>query len=215
MDLADIHETAAAILRAAGYDEDEAPGARAVAIGALGPGSVLRVPCLRRPAALEYVGGRPVILLRSRLSAEHANFLIAHELAEWWLTCEGDQGERIEEAADAIAAALVAPRLAFARAVREHGHDYPTLAALFCATESLIVLRIGEVTGEPIALVAPHRVRARGEAYEWPTEPELRRVAKTDRPPPPGLARCRLTDDARRVALHGFGASWPVVPRPA
>lgn len=198
MDLADVHATAAAILRAAGYDEWDAPGAPALAKRLVGLDRVVRDG--GRAAAVS-LHGLPLIQLPRRGTPAERNFAIAHELAEWWLRRDGYEGERIEEVADAVAAALVAPRLAFAAAVREHGHDYPALAELFCATESLVALRVGEVIGNPIALVAPLRVRARGEPYEWPPEPELRRVANAN-PLPSGIVRARLRDDARRVVLR-------------
>src|SRR5690606_20448216 len=154
----DVHGAAAAILRAAGYDEDDVPGSIAIARALLGP------DCIARGGAASIVSlsGRTRIRIPRRHSPAEINFLVAHEVAEWWLRREGYDGEDVEDVANAIAASLVAPRRAFAAAVLEHGHDYPTLAELFCATESLVVLRIGEVTGEPIVLVAPHRVRARG-----------------------------------------------------
>src|SRR5690606_13947336 len=97
MDLADVHGAAGAILRAAGHDEWDAAGAVALARRLVGPGGVIRVPGLRRPAMLEEARDAPVILLRARLAPADANFLVAHELAEWWLTREGCRGDRIEE----------------------------------------------------------------------------------------------------------------------
>lgn len=196
MDLADVHGTAAAILRAAGYDEDDVPGSIAIARALLGTDCIVRGA---GAAAAVSLAGRPRIRLPRRRSPVEINFLVAHELAEHWLRREAYQSEHIEDVANAIAASLVAPRCAFARAVREHGHDYPMLAALFCATESLVVLRIGEVTGEPIALVAPHRVRTRGQlSFQWGSEQDVRELARSQRP---GLRKTRLRDDPRRVAV--------------
>src|SRR5690606_40673448 len=164
MDLADVHGAAAAILRAAGYDEDDVPGSIAIARTLLGP------DCIARGGAASTVslGGRHRIVIPRRCSPAEINFLVAHEAAEWWLRREGYDGEDVEDVANAIAASLVAPRRAFAAAVQQHGHDYPALAELFCATESCVALRLVEVMADLVALVAPDRDRTRGRHSESP-----------------------------------------------
>lgn len=183
------------MLRAAGFDEDEAPGAVAIARALLGPDCIVR----GSRASMVSLHGQQRIRLPRRRSPAEMNFLVGHELAEWWLKREGYVSEWIEDVANALAASLVAPRRAFLRAYREHGHDYTTLASLFCSSESLVVLRIGEVTGEPVLLVAPHRARARGEAFGWPSQ--LRGASRF-----PGLAKCRLSDDDRRLVVRRSGS---------
>jgi len=200
-----VHGAAAAILRAAGHDEGDVPLVRALAEALLGPGAVVRVPghALRVPASIAIVQGRPRIYLRAGSDPVRERFLIAHELAEWALERDGYREPDIEDAADAIGAALVAPRRAFAAALRDLGERYDALAATFLATESLVALRVGETQHEPRALVTPQRVRARGpESWAWPDEHEIRRAARTGRP---GLRRTKLTDDPRRVVLRAVG----------
>lgn len=62
-----------------------------------------------------------------------------------------------------------------------------------------MALRIGEVTGEPIALVSRKAVRVRGDEWGWPSEEEIRRLSRGDLPPE--LRAVRLTDDPKRVFL--------------
>ncbi len=200
-----MHGVAASLLERAGYSDADAPGARRVAESVLGPGCVYRMPTsvARAPAWLAIVHGQARIYVRTGLAPEHRNFLIGHELAEWALARDGYRGDDIEEAADAIAACLVAPRAAFRAALREIGERYDELADAFVCTESLAALRVGETTGEPMALVTPRSVRVRGDGeWVWPAEDEMRRVARRGHP---GLRRARLRDDPRRVVLRAVG----------
>lgn len=172
----------------------------------LGAQAVLAVHAQALPgdAALARVGDEWRIYYRRALSWERREFAIAHELAEWHLRHEDYREPDVEQVADRLAAALVAPRERFARLLRED-RRFPVVARQLRATESLCVLRAGEVTGEPLALVA-ERVRVRGEPWGWPeTEEEIRRLVVLPRAPR-GLARARLRDDPRRVVLRGVAA---------
>lgn len=201
IDAAEIEGIAGQLLHAAGYDATDTPSAKRLAERLLGAGCIVRTPpgFMRAPAAHGIVAGRPVIHLRGRLDAEAERFLILHEVAEWNFRREGYRGEDIEDACDAIAAALVAPRRAFASVLRDVGPNYSALADAFVATESLCALRVGEVTGEPLALVTPARVRVRGQfEFNWGTEADVRALARSRRP---GLRKTKLRDDPRRVVL--------------
>lgn len=161
---------------------------------------VRRGPCLAAggDAALIRLGGQPIIFVRRRLGPERFDFALAHEIAEWHLArlsyCEPD----VEDVADALAAALVVPRDAYRAALRERGVAFGELARDFRATESCVALRLGEVTGRPLLLLAP-RVRARGASFVWPSTAELRRIARTRRAE--GLEVWGLGDDRRRIVL--------------
>jgi hypothetical protein len=74
------------------------------------------------------------------------------------------------------------------------GSSIADLAAQFEATESLVALRVGEATGEPIALVA-RSVRVRGEPWEWRPEPALRRALRGDAPK--GLVKVPMSERGR------------------
>ena len=125
MDLADVHGIADDLLVRAGFDLTDAPGARRIAEALHGPGCIFRLPrsLARAVAWSAVVQGRPRIYLATGLAPEERNHLIGHETAELELRRLGYDGADIEDAADAIGAALVAPRRAFAAVVRDVGAD--------------------------------------------------------------------------------------------
>jgi hypothetical protein len=149
-------------------------------------------------AALARVDGETRIYLRTGLSQTRLRFAVAHELAHWALDI-GSASLDGEQLCDALAAALVAPRPAFHGALRDVGERYPVLADRFGTSESCIVLRWGEVTGTPTALVTPSSVRVRGGAFDWPDEDGIRALAMAPRGA--GIRRAVLGDDQQRVAL--------------
>jgi len=150
----------------------------------------------RGDAVLARVGSVWRVYLRPRLPPERARFALAHELAEWWLRRTGYAGERVEDVANHLGAALVAPRSRVVRLVRARP-TFAELASELEATESLAALRVGEVTGEPLALVSPALVRVRGEPWAWPPEDELRRARRGD--VPRGLVKVSLEERGRVV----------------
>lgn len=137
--------------------------------------------------------------LRAGLPMTTARHVCGHEIGHIELGELGCRDEDIEAACDFFGAALMARRHVFANAVSGREREFHQLAIDFGATETLVALRVGEVTGIPVAVVAPHAVRARGRA-EWPDEQRVRELARRGAP---GLSRVRLTDDRRRVALIG------------
>lgn len=121
---------------------------------------------------------------------------MAHELGHFGLQALGYANT--EDNANGVAAALLMPVASFRARMREVGPDPRQLALPFRVTESAAVLRYGELSGQPLVLVTPQRVRVRGpEEWVWPSEERLRRGRV------PGLAKVRLRDDWRRVALVG------------
>lgn len=196
----DIEGIAGELLRCAGADESAPAKPVALVQALLGAGSLFSVHARSLPGdgSLAIVNGQPRIYIRTGLTHERKRWAICHELAEWWLWREGVRDSRIENVADGIAAGLLAPRRAFLAALRD-GSGSPELAQRFGTTESCAVLRLGEVTGHPLALVAPNRVRVRGDEFVWGDEDQVRRLAKCSSP---GFARSRLTDDRRRIALR-------------
>lgn len=194
---ADIEGTANALLLRAGLQPDEAPAPLRLAEALLGPGAVRLVHAGALPgvAALARWGGRWRVALRSTAPRQAQGFAVLHEIGHWALGADAP-----EAACDALAAALLLPRRAYLAAAREHGADWPALAARFGCSESAVALRWGEVVGEPLALVAPVRVRVRGEPWGWPpAEEQIRELARAPRP---GLASARLSDDRRRVVVR-------------
>lgn len=201
MTLEDIEGEAGVLYRSTGFELDEPAPMLELARRALGRGCVLQVHARAIPgdACLATVGGERRLYLRRGLSPERARWAIAHELGHWALGVDSSSREN-EDNCDALAAALVAPRAAFRAALRECGDRYHKLAVWFQTTESCAALRLGEVTGDPLALIAPARVRVRGSEFVWPGEAELRQLAA--KPRVPGVRKARLRDDQRRVAMR-------------
>lgn len=197
---ADLEGDAEWIYRRAGVDPGTPAPALWLASQLLGAGCVTALATLSNPggACLAQVNGQVRIYYRERLPPERRSFAVAHELAHW---CLGERaGAETESACDFLAAALIAPRRAFLKVVAKHGPRFTRLAKAFATTESLVALRYGETTLEPLVLVAPLTVRVRGAAYSWPSEPALREMAAV---PKPGLRKAVLRDEPRRVALRG------------
>jgi hypothetical protein len=178
----------------------ERPGVVRLARALLGPDAVQRGPRpVASPAALFRVGDAWRILIARSLPRAYALFAVGHELGHWLLRRHGVQVDDEERAADYLGGALLAPRRAFIAARRAVGDDLAELAEAFSTTETGAALRLGEVIEQPLAVVAPQRVRVRGpESWVWPDESTLRRWARR---PAPGLRKVRLTDDPRRVVL--------------
>ena len=185
---------ATTIRERAGVDADEVVKPSELARG-LGV-ELYQARGLRLPgdAALAFWGGKPRIALRSGLSVERARFAVFHELAEYALA--GHVDATIEDACNAIAAALAMPRRAFLRAIRDLGEDPHALAHAFRVTPTAAALRLGETTQIPLAALTPSWMWIRGRAITWPPEPEIRRIARGGRP---GIRKLGL--EPRRVAL--------------
>lgn len=194
MEQADLEGMADALYAAAGLEPDVPVAPLALAARLLGSTAVCRVTGLRTPAALARVGDDWRIYLRRGLTDRAVAWLVAHELAEWALRREGYLGEDIEDLADRLGACVRAPRRAVVWALRHHGHTPAAIAAAFRTSESSAALRIGEVTGAPLALLAPRKaVRVRGESWCWPDAAQILRLARTH--------GTRLGDDPRRLLL--------------
>lgn len=177
MDQADIEGDAQAILREGKMLDVDGPTPMAELCRRL-LGSVPRRCALRTEAKLgrDEETGRPVVFLRRGVPAPRARWLVGHELAEHWLRSAGYQGEDIERRADAIGAALAVQREPFLRAIRSTGHRVHELARVFCTTQSLALLRVGETIGRPVALLRPNGTIARGEPFVWPRTSTLVRA---------------------------------------
>lgn len=188
---------ARALLAAAGYDADDAPGALAIArrLGVevvYGDASMLGGAL----SSLERVGCRHVIFLRRHLPPARAHWCIAHELAELRLLELGCRDEDIERRADAIAAGLVMPWRAFRMAVEDLGRAPADLAREFLVDQTAATLRLAEVSVVGLAVVVtPERVYARGEEWGLPVESEIRRGRLQNIP---GLRAVTITDSRQR-----------------
>jgi predicted transcriptional regulator len=196
----ELEGIAESVLREGKQDDERAPRLAALVNTLLGEGSVEYASNMIGDGALVRFNDEWHIFIKRRLPIKRRSFAVAHELAEWWLRVkERYNGSDVETCANYIAAAIMSPRRAFRRAVRQHGHDFGQLAAAFRTTETHVALREAELDEMPRVVVAPSRVRTRGpEAWVWPEEATLRRWASR---PAPGLRKVRLGDDPRRVVL--------------
>jgi hypothetical protein len=193
----DVEREADRLYRAAGLDPAVGAPPSTLVRALLGPGSIRFVEERWLPGggSLARVGSEWRVYLRKGLSGPELRFISLHELSHWALGPSGSEAE-----CDALAARLLAPRAAFEIAMRETGGSYTRLARWFRCTETFAALRYGEVTDQPLVVVAPATIRIRGQQWSWPSEPELRRLA--DRPRPRGLRKARLRDAPLRVALR-------------
>lgn len=199
LDEGDLEGCAESLYDLAGYDRDEvdAPTNVARKLGV----RVIRVPRMRLLGCLSTVDGKLAIGVRAGLDDAREEHVIGHELGHWILRREGANavGEETERACDFIGASVMMRRQVFASRARGRERDFRQLAFDFAATQTMAALRVGEVLRVPIVVVAPHAVRARGEVHGL----DANRAREIARSGAPGLARIRLTDDRRRVALVG------------
>lgn len=160
------------------------------------------VPGLRTLGVLGKVAGKTVIAVRASLPFARRQHVVGHELGHLLLAREGvPVEEQREEWCDYIGAAIQMPRAIFRRRAREAQCNWTQLALDFHVTETSAALRVAEVSGDPMAVVCPHRVYARGEA-QWPEETTLRRWARHGGP---GIKTARLWDDRRRTVVRMEG----------
>lgn len=155
---------------------------------------------IRGGGALARVRGEWRVYLSRKYPLRNLRFVALHELAHWAMPGAS------EDDCDALAARLLAPRLAFERAIAETvrprsspARVYSDLGKWFLCTDSFAAMRYAEVTTEPLALISLERVRVRG-AWSLPAEPRaLRALAAA---PIPGVRRARLRDDATRMIMR-------------
>ena len=188
------------VYRVSGFNTDTPAPMMVLVKGILGPDSLRIVPASSLPgdAALAKIKGCSKIFLRKGLSPERARFAVAHELAHYVLGI-GSNDPRGERACDAFAAKLIAPARAYQKAIESIGDRYGVLAKWFTTSESCVALRLGEVTGTPLALVTTAEVRLRGSFYSWGEASDVRSLAA--RRHIPGIKKAKLHDQSSRITL--------------
>jgi len=197
MDLAELEGWAGAMLRASNVDTDGP--VPVVALARAVTGHAPRWTSL--PQASVVRGG--VIYLRRGLPLTKAREAVCHELAE--VAHAGYCGADIEARCDTLGAMLLAPRGAFRRAVTRLGHRVHELAKVFCCSQSLALLRVGEVTGRPVMLLTPRGQLARGDAFGWPSTSTLVRALRDGRS---RVHPLQITDAPDRWGLMAERAAW-------
>jgi hypothetical protein len=195
-ELADIEGDAEAIYRELGFDPSSPPSMAALCRAATGHSPKF----VGQPQEARLVGDQ--VFLRRGVLAARATWLVGHELAERRLRHLRYRGSDIEARCDALGAALVAPRPAFRAAIRELGHAVYALAESFNTTQSVALLRIGEVTGRPVVLLRWPDPIVRGGPYEWPSTSELVRTLRERRPE---VHPVRIVDERGKWGLMAVG----------
>jgi len=136
-------------------------------------------PRLHRPAKLIVApDGRMRIQLRSTDSAIALSWRAGHETGEALLVRSRCVSPHIEQYADNLAGAIVAPMPAL-RALRARaGSDFARIAGALRTSQTIAALRYGEVFDEPLAVILPGRVKRRGPVDGLPSDAELRRIVR-------------------------------------
>lgn len=196
-----IEAEAEGILRGAGFDPWDPPTIEQLAHAVCD--RVVAHHGLSSPA--RWVGATRELWVNPRLGPRRRAFAVAHELAERHLAEQGYEGEDIERRANALGAALLVPAPALRTALRVVGRRLPDLADAFDVSQSIVALRLGEVTGTPLALVLERRVAIRGEPFEWPAPARLVAIAGGQESVPDGVEVERITDARRRAAFVAVG----------
>lgn len=196
----DLERLAAEIRRLAGLDDDELLLAPDIAARILGADAVL----FGLPGTASRLDG-----LRIIVPPDHRdlNFAVAHELAEWGLRdllrYDGPHAEK-EQAANYVAAALLAPRPTVRRAYTHFGENLRTLAKAFGLSQTSAQLRLAEVEGDERAVVTKTGnviLRTQG-AFPWADVPIVGVAQGKERWK--GLAKAKLRGgiDEGRVAIR-------------
>jgi hypothetical protein len=162
---------------------------------------VTRPPSLlgARPGAVWWKGETPFIAVRKTVPIEIVQHVVGHEMGHLLLGRKHDSDPDLEAACDYLGACLMAPRPAVLALHRAHGWKLREIAEEVCATQTWAALRLGEALGIPLAAISPVAVRVRGpEEWAWPSEPEIRQLARRQRP---GLKKVAITDQRARCAI--------------
>ena len=193
---AEVEGDALAFLDWAGADPQDPVSVGALCVAATGR-RPRRVP-LDGEARLEPRGDGLEVLVNEGLTPARARLKAAHELGHWWYERVGYRGRDIEHRCDLFGAAIVAPWPAFKASMRWAGHRVHDLARCFNTTQSLALLRVGEVSGRPVMLLRPAGPIVRGEAFVWPRTSTVVRALGEGRA---AVHPLRINDEPDRVGL--------------
>ncbi len=197
-DLAYLEDEQEAVYRFAGLDPDKAASSLELTRG-LGLGAPRFGARIKAVGVLARVRQEWIPFVRTGTSPAKARFVVGHEIAHWWLEerCGARGGARTEARCDALGAFLAVPRAVFLRARQAHGDDVRAIAEELKTTQSIALLRLGETTGRPSAVVRSMGAIVRGEPLRWPSL----ELASVRRARFPGLRKVRIDDEARRLGL--------------
>lgn len=202
MDLADIEGDARDLLGMAGLDPDDVHTPREIAIGLTKQPPII-IPLVGLEGRVSDAGKGPVVLVSAKLAPERLRWRIGHELGHIYYRRIGHEEGDLEGRCDLIGAILVAPRQLVREARRLHGDRPKAIARELGVTQSVALLRLGEIGAvDGAALATRRRVVARGDIV-WPDGEQLRRVLRTG---VPGGRIVRITDEVGRTGVLVDGA---------
>ena len=138
------------------------------------------------------------VWVRAGTAPARARWLVGHELGEWWYRDLRLPNRDKEQLCDAFGAALILPAPLFRRGLERFGLDLPVLASRLKTTQSLTLLRYGEVTGCPVALLRPRWATVRGSGRRWPDGLTLARSGYVR-----AAMRAVITDEPQRIGFLG------------
>jgi hypothetical protein len=194
----EIERDAVEMFAAAKCNPSDGPGIAEVCRRLIGRGPEW-APLRSCEAAFCVLRGQPRVYVRRGTLPARARWLAGHELAHWWYRKHGANDVDLEERCDRLGAALVAPKPCVEGTIGRTT-DVRRIARDLATTESLAALRIGEVSGVPVALVSAGRIRVRGQCYPWPDRDLLR-----GRIPPDLPARIFFIADERKRRAYLVG----------
>ena len=204
MDFLSIEALALDLRRGAGFLDDENVFVSEVIAHWLGDDGVELVPTMLGRAALIRANGRYRIVAKS--GATDLRFALAHELGHWALRVHAgatfDHRASEECAANTFAAVLLAPGALVQKAYAFFGERHETIATKLSISQTATVLRLGEVRGDPRAVVTRSGhvfVRNQNAVLDGPRAVRAARGVAGR-----GLAKARLRGgiDEGRVALR-------------
>lgn len=200
--LADVEGDALAIFRMAKVDPDQPRSMSDLCKGLTGRRPEYMRLLTHRGLCRKVNGVRRIFICKGLPPAVEKETL-GHECAEWFYGETGYEEPDREEKCDALGAALCAPRPAFSSAMRVVGHRPSVLAEAFGVRPALTLLRIGEVSQRPVALLRPtDGPLVRGAPLNWPSGREL---TKAIRNPPSWIHPVRL---GKQWGLMARRAEW-------
>lgn len=201
VNLAEVEGDARALIQMAGLDPSEPHSIRALCIGLTGYPPLV-VPMFGSQGQLSSINRVIRVAVSSRLSPTRQRWVCGHELGHFYYQRIGYVGANLEAMCDLLGAILCAPRCVVQAAFRVHGNNPRAIAKYVGVTESVALLRLGEIgVVSGTALATPSRTVARGEIV-WPDTDTLRRFVRTGEVP--HGKRVRITDEPSRGGLLVF-----------
>lgn len=196
----EIEGEALTLIRSVGLDPARAPSPAAIA-NAMPDVDVEYVLRASRPAKLAIRHGRPTLRILNTASTLARAWFIAHELGEIIIHRRGIEHENVEQLADNLGAAIIAPAPAMSIVRARFEDDIGRAAKWLRLSQTITALRYGEVWDRLVIVLERTRVKRRGASFEIPPERELRRIAATGGGD--GLSVVPITDAPGRIVLLG------------